>query len=125
MGKKEHIFQAVLFEAILVALSTIAVMFLAHREVGETGALFVMISLLALLWNVVSNWLFDQKFLRHAKRGHLPFVRCMRFCLKGLIVGNCTVNYVVVGFGICAGVGNGYWHDVVCDGLHGSVSLML
>ncbi|WII93429.1 chlorhexidine efflux transporter [Kingella negevensis] len=62
MGKKEHIFQAVLFEAILVALSTIAVMFLAHREVGETGALFVMISLLALLWNVVSNWLFDQKF---------------------------------------------------------------
>ncbi|MDK4689524.1 hypothetical protein [Kingella negevensis] len=35
MGKKERIFQAVLFETISVALSTIAVMFLAHREVGK------------------------------------------------------------------------------------------
>lgn len=62
MKLTERIFQAVLFETLLVVLSTAVLVWLTEHEVGETGALLVVISLIALLWNMLFNWLFDRVF---------------------------------------------------------------
>ncbi|ULJ62307.1 PACE efflux transporter [Wielerella bovis] len=62
MTKKERIFQAILFEALLVIISTLLLAAFTSHGIGEMGALFIIISLIALAWNMLFNWLFDQKF---------------------------------------------------------------
>lgn len=62
MTLKERIFHAILFELILLALSVAAARMFTDHDSAELGGMFVAISLLALLLNVVFNWLFDRLF---------------------------------------------------------------
>lgn len=62
MSPKERIFQAILFETLLVVLMTLLTVWFTQHGVGETGALMIAISAIALIWNVIFNWLFDKKF---------------------------------------------------------------
>lgn len=62
MSPQERIFQAILFETLLVALMTLLTVWLTQYGTGETGALMIAISVIALIWNVIFNWLFDKKF---------------------------------------------------------------
>lgn len=62
MTKKERIFQAILFEALLVIISTLLLAAFTSHGIDKMGALFIIISLIALAWNMLFNWLFDRKF---------------------------------------------------------------
>ena len=70
MSLREQIFQAVLFEVLLVALSSIAVVLLTAYQAGETTLTMITIALVALAWNVVFNAGFDRWFTApRIKRG--------------------------------------------------------
>lgn len=62
MKLKERILQAILFESLLVVLSTAILVWLTEHQIGETGTLLIAISLIALLWNMVFNQIFDKIF---------------------------------------------------------------
>lgn len=62
MSPKERIFQAILFETLLVGLMTLLTVWFTQHGAGKTGALMIAISAIALIWNVIFNWLFDKKF---------------------------------------------------------------
>lgn len=69
MKLKERIFQAVLFETLLIVLSTALLVWLTDHGIGETGLLLALISLIALVWNIVFNAVFDRFFTapRHTR----------------------------------------------------------
>lgn len=65
MTIKERIFQAILFETIAVILSLFLVKLLMKQsqssDVMITGML-IAISLIAMIWTFIFNWLFDRVF---------------------------------------------------------------
>lgn len=62
MTRKERIFHAILFEAILLALSVAGAMLLQLGEAHALAGWFFVISLVAMLWNYVYNLLCDRLF---------------------------------------------------------------
>ncbi len=59
MTAKERLFHAVLFECLAILLSILALKLVtAHQTAGLT-LVVVLISLIAVVWNVIFNWVFD------------------------------------------------------------------
>jgi len=68
---KERIIHATGFEVIAILLFTPLMAWVLKTEVATTGALTVMMSLLAMLWNMVYNGLIDR--YRTTERQHWRF----------------------------------------------------
>ncbi|UXD88598.1 multidrug/biocide efflux PACE transporter [Thalassolituus hydrocarboniclasticus] len=68
---KERIIHATGFELIAILLFTPLMAWALNAEVATTGALTVMMSLLAMLWNMVYNGLIDR--YRTTERQHWRF----------------------------------------------------
>lgn len=58
----ERIFHAILFELLAILISIIAIKFTTAYPTTETTITIVLISLIAVIWNFLFNWLFDLAF---------------------------------------------------------------
>jgi uncharacterized membrane protein len=68
-GLKRKVIYATLFELIAVALTSSLLMLLAGHDAGHAGVAAVASSLIALVWNMVYNTLFEAWEARQATRG--------------------------------------------------------
>ena len=68
-GIKRKIIYATLFELIAVALTSSLLMLLAGHDAGHAGVAAVASSLIALMWNMVYNTVFEAWEARQATRG--------------------------------------------------------
>lgn len=59
---KERIFHAITFEFFAIVFTMLIGIFILNKPVGSMGILSVLISVTALLLNIVFNWLFDRVF---------------------------------------------------------------
>lgn len=85
----DRIRHTILFEAIAVTLFAVIGGWVLGLPVEVTGALGLMFSALAMVWNLVFNWLFDlwdRKYRGMARRGFV--VRAVHACLfeLGLVI---------------------------------------
>lgn len=62
MSLYERIFHAVLFEVIAVILTVIGLAFFTEHDTGLLTSVVILISVIAMLWNMLFNWLFDKYF---------------------------------------------------------------
>ena len=77
---QERFFQALLFEAIAIVLCATAGYLLLGYSLAHIGALTVMVSTIAMLWNMLFNTLFDRAQKRLGfERG--VFARVVQACL--------------------------------------------
>ena len=68
-GKRRKIVHALLFELFAVTSVTLAFMATTQHGVGRSSSLAIATSLVAVLWNMVYNVLFEKWEARQAKRG--------------------------------------------------------
>jgi len=68
-GIKRKVIYATLFELIAVALTSSLLMLLAGHDAGHAGVAAVASSLIALMWNMVYNTVFEAWEARQATRG--------------------------------------------------------
>ncbi|MCQ1061243.1 PACE efflux transporter [Photobacterium sp. ZSDE20] len=62
MSGLERVFHAVLFEVLAVSLSIGLLMFFTDHQVGALSGTMIIIATIAMAWNFVFNWGFDQFF---------------------------------------------------------------
>ncbi|WP_333912069.1 PACE efflux transporter [Vibrio coralliirubri] len=60
MGTLERIFHAVLFEVFAVLLSIGMLMVATDHEVGSLSGTMIIVATIAMCWNFLFNWIFDQ-----------------------------------------------------------------
>jgi uncharacterized membrane protein len=68
-GKQRKIVHAVLFEFFAVISVTLAFMVTTQHGVGRSGSLAIATSVVAMLWNMAYNVLFEKWEARQTKRG--------------------------------------------------------
>lgn len=62
MTIKERIFHMILFEVLLLTLMTLAVKLFSKQDISHVAGVAVGLSVIAMVWNFVYNWLFDRFF---------------------------------------------------------------
>lgn len=62
MSLYERIFHAILFEVIAVILTVIGLAFFTQHDTGILTGVVILISLIAMAWNMLFNWIFDRYF---------------------------------------------------------------
>lgn len=62
MTALERIFHAVLFEVLAIVLSIVAVKLVTSHQTTDITIVIILISFIAVLWNLVFNWIFDRFF---------------------------------------------------------------
>mgnify|MGYP001948152356 CR=1 FL=1 len=84
---KERIFHGVLFEVLAIGIATPLASWLTGESLFDMGILSAVISLMAILWNMTFNWLFDTLQRRHQFRRSIG-VRVIHACCfeLGLII---------------------------------------
>lgn len=68
-GKTELILSAILYEIIGSSLSTLLLILFTHRDFQGTFIMSIIISGIALFWNMIFNYLFDLYLIK--KQGHI------------------------------------------------------
>ncbi len=84
---KERIFHGLLFEMLAILLATPIAAWLTNQSLSHMGILSAVISFIALIWNMLFNWGFDQIQMRLQFKRNL-FIRMAHACMFeiGLIV---------------------------------------
>lgn len=59
MGHKERIFHMVLFEFLALIMLTLVAVLATGKDALSMGGLAVILSLVAMVWNYIYNWVFD------------------------------------------------------------------
>lgn len=72
MSKKERLFHAVLFEILAILISVLAVKLVSHYPTTETTFIILLISLIAVIWNILFNWIFDLFFTAPRETRKMP-----------------------------------------------------
>ncbi|PJG85550.1 PACE efflux transporter [Conservatibacter flavescens] len=60
MSFKERIFHAILFEVFAVLLTVLLMAYFTDHSTALLSGTIIAISLIAMLWNMVFNWVFDK-----------------------------------------------------------------
>ncbi|HHJ1297520.1 PACE efflux transporter [Pseudomonas sp. P1B16] len=68
-GVKRKLVYVTFYELIGLCMSTLGLAYLSDTEASHTGPLAVMITTIAMLWNLIYNTLFERWESRQAKRG--------------------------------------------------------
>jgi uncharacterized membrane protein len=68
-GVKRKLVYVTFYELIGLCMSTLGLAYLSETEASHTGPLAVMITTIAMLWNLIYNTLFERWESRQAKRG--------------------------------------------------------
>lgn len=107
-GVKERIFHAVLFEVLGILFATPLAMWMTKKPALSMAALSAVISGMAMLWNMIFNWIFDMLQRRYHFRRNL-WVRALHACCFeiGLII-------MVVPL-VAWWVNTTLWHALVVD----------
>lgn len=58
----ERIFHAVLFEILAILLTIVGLIFFTEHQLMAVSGLVILISLIAMVWNFIFNWIFDYFF---------------------------------------------------------------
>lgn len=105
---KERIFHATLFEIFGVIFATPLAMWLTGKTMFSMAALSAVISGIAMLWNMLFNWLFDRLQVRYGFHRSI-WVRILHACCfeVGLII-------MVVPL-VAWWVNTSLWHALVVD----------
>lgn len=72
MSKKERFFYAILFEILAILISILAVKLVSHYPTTKTTLIIVLISLIAVIWNMLFNWIFDLFFTAPRETRTIP-----------------------------------------------------
>ena len=67
-GVKRKLVYVTFYELIGLCMSTLGLAYLSETEASHTGPLAVMITTIAMLWNLIYNTLFERWESRQAKR---------------------------------------------------------
>lgn len=67
-GIKRRVVYITLYEGIAVVVTSLALYLLGH-SLGDAGVASVATSIIALLWNLAWNWLFEQWEARQTRKG--------------------------------------------------------
>lgn len=62
MSVYERIFHAILFEVLAVILTVIGFSLFTSHNTGALTGVVILISLIAMVWNFIFNWVFDKFF---------------------------------------------------------------
>lgn len=62
MGFYERCFHAVLFELLAILLSIAALKLVSQHQLDQLTIMVILISVIAVFWNFIFNWLFDRIF---------------------------------------------------------------
>ena len=62
MSFLERIFYAILFESLIIIFSLLGLKFVTDHNTAELTVLLILISLIAVVWNFIFNWVFDRYF---------------------------------------------------------------
>ena len=68
-GLKRKLVYVTCYELIGLSMSTLGLAYLSDSQASHTGPLAVMITTIAMLWNLIFNTLFERWESRQAKRG--------------------------------------------------------
>ncbi|MBC3480516.1 PACE efflux transporter [Pseudomonas sp. SWRI77] len=68
-GVKRKLVYVTFYELIGLCMSTLGLAYLSDTKASHTGPLAVMITTIAMLWNLIYNTLFERWESRQAKRG--------------------------------------------------------
>lgn len=68
-GLKRKLVYVTCYELIGLSMSTLGLAYLSETQASHTGSLAVMITTIAMLWNLIFNTLFERWESRQAKRG--------------------------------------------------------
>lgn len=68
-GIKRKLVYVTFYELIGLCMSTLGLAYLSDTQASHTGPLAVMITTIAMLWNLIYNTLFERWESRQAKRG--------------------------------------------------------
>lgn len=83
MSKKERLFHAVLFEILAILISVLAVKLVSHYPTTETTFIILLISLIAVIWNMLFNWIFDLLFTAPRETRKMPLRLFHTILFKG------------------------------------------
>lgn len=75
MKTNERIFHAILFEVLAVSLSIIGLAIFTDHDVTALSGTMIVVATIAMIWNFIYNWIFDQFFTgeKHNARCHYVF----------------------------------------------------
>ncbi|MBW3698448.1 PACE efflux transporter [Vibrio sp. T187] len=60
MGRIERLFHAILFEVLAVSLSIVGLAIFTDHDISKLSGTMIVIATIAMVWNVIFNWIFDQ-----------------------------------------------------------------
>ncbi len=84
MSFLERLFHAILFETTVVLLSVFALYFFTEESVSILFGSMVLVSLTAMLWNLVFNYFLDKAFTGREKSEASYFALYMPFHLRAV-----------------------------------------
>ena len=68
-GVKRRVLDVTLYELIAMAAATLGLAMLSGQGVAHSGVVAIAASVIAVLWNLAFNWLFERWESRQAQRG--------------------------------------------------------
>ena len=68
-GIKRRVVYISLYEGIAIVVASIGLALMSGQGLGHSGVLAVLASVIAVIWNLVFNWLFERWEARQAVRG--------------------------------------------------------
>jgi len=94
---KERIIHAAGFEGLAIVTISPLAAWIMHKPLFQMGALALMLSTVAMIWNMIYNTLFDRIWPPHQKRG-LGLRAMHALCFEG--------GFILIGLPIAAGMLN-------------------
>lgn len=87
MSATERLFHAVLFELLAIVISILALKLVTDHQTDGLTLVVVLISVIAVVWNVIFNWVFDL-FVTGAREKRSVLTRCVHSLLfeGGLLI---------------------------------------
>ena len=112
MSILERTIQSVIFELGAILIGMLVIEFIPHE--GQPLLLMILISLTAVIWNFIFNWIFD-KLVPGDRLARGPVIRTIHAVLFGGYGAN---DYVHDEYQLMDGVYYGYFNDLDYLGIH-------
>ena len=115
MSILERTIQSVIFELGAILIGMLIIEFIPHE--GQPLLLMILISLTAVIWNFIFNWIFD-KLVPGDRLARGPVIRTIHAVLfEGLLLA-ATVPMIMYGYHPEDGFHYGYFYDFDYLGVH-------
>lgn len=60
MRRIERVFHAVLFEVLAISLTIVGLAVFTNHEIMKLSGTMIVVATMAMVWNMIFNWVFDQ-----------------------------------------------------------------